>query len=517
MKKLAFFLLLVCEVFSQAKAQNITDTGALRHAINTDIVPNSAGGITAVKLNRILNGTVNVIGNLIIDSVYYGHDTIYFKTPYGTFIGVKETCPPTFGEIDELPEDNLALRASLAAKENLITPGNNTFDFARKFFNGYKSYENFDPAVLSALGMTVDTVSGQAFYNWNLNGNFVIARGNINNLDTTGIPGGIYYYNAGTRGTKPGSSGSGIVYLSAQNSINYMKASDKAAMFIIDGNGQEWTRVYSSAAWGSYGTPAYSTDLAGYLANAGNPILNGYLSFVNKSASPTTPPVGQSAFYFDGSGFPRFYTATGNYIRLDTTGMGTGNVTLTAKNIVHALNVSVPSWLTATYSITSNTAGISLAGNTGLTANQVLRSGSGGSLAMGYLSAADIQQALGSNSGLLNATAGVLSFVPIESTQTYTSGASVTVTNGVNVMYINPGSLQASLTITLPATAHSSNNLLILFGGTVTSGNTVVTTLTVSPNSGQSVITAFTPSSVLAGEVLSYKYNSSTSTWYRVN
>jgi len=52
-------ILVVILIMYQVSAQTITDTAALRTAINTDIVPNAAGGITATKLNRILSGILN--------------------------------------------------------------------------------------------------------------------------------------------------------------------------------------------------------------------------------------------------------------------------------------------------------------------------------------------------------------------------------------------------------------------------------------------------------------------------
>lgn len=111
-------------------------------------------------------------------------------------------------------------------------------------------------------------------------------------------------------------------------------------------------------------------------------------------------------------------------------------------------------------------------------------------------------------------TGSGVSGVALDDIQTHTSGATVTVSNGKNVLYVDPGSTLAALTITLPATAHNGNEIQIYFGGTLTSG-TVVTSLTISGNTGQSIIQATTPSSVDAGEAIVYKYRASTSTWYR--
>lgn len=100
--------------------------------------------------------------------------------------------------------------------------------------------------------------------------------------------------------------------------------------------------------------------------------------------------------------------------------------------------------------------------------------------------------------------------------QTHTSGATITVTNSVNVFYVNPASTLAALTITLPATASTNKEISIFFGGDVTSG-TVVTSLTISPNTGHSILQSTTPSTAEAGECIRYKFNSTNSKWYRAN
>ena len=101
-----------------------------------------------------------------------------------------------------------------------------------------------------------------------------------------------------------------------------------------------------------------------------------------------------------------------------------------------------------------------------------------------------------------------------DSVVTYISGSTYAVPNAVNIVYINPSTTTASLTITLPATPHSSKEIEIYFGGTITSG-TVITAITISPNSGQSILQVSAPSLLEAGESISYKYNSSNSKWYR--
>lgn len=63
MKKL-LFLAVPLLLFGVANSQAITDTGTLRAVINAEIVTNGTKAITAPKVNRILNGFLNVWPNL---------------------------------------------------------------------------------------------------------------------------------------------------------------------------------------------------------------------------------------------------------------------------------------------------------------------------------------------------------------------------------------------------------------------------------------------------------------------
>jgi hypothetical protein len=102
----------------------------------------------------------------------------------------------------------------------------------------------------------------------------------------------------------------------------------------------------------------------------------------------------------------------------------------------------------------------------------------------------------------------------VDTIQVHTSGTTITVSTGVNILYIDPASTLATLTITLPATPNHTGTLDVFFGGTLTSGN-VVTTITISPNSGQTKLEASTPGYVEAGEHISYQYRVSNTKWYR--
>lgn len=96
--------------------------------------------------------------------------------------------------------------------------------------------------------------------------------------------------------------------------------------------------------------------------------------------------------------------------------------------------------------------------------------------------------------------------------QTYTSGASVTCNNNTTWLIINPASLQSTLTVNLPSVPSPNQDVLISFGGTLTTG-VVVNTLTISPTPLQST----TPSFIEVGESVGYRWNATNSKWYRVN
>lgn len=102
----------------------------------------------------------------------------------------------------------------------------------------------------------------------------------------------------------------------------------------------------------------------------------------------------------------------------------------------------------------------------------------------------------------------------VDTIQVHTSGTSVTVSTGVNILYIDPASTLSTLTITLPATPNHTGTVDIFFGGTLTSGN-VVTAITISPNTGQTKLEASTPGYVEAGEHISYQYRVANTKWYR--
>lgn len=101
--------------------------------------------------------------------------------------------------------------------------------------------------------------------------------------------------------------------------------------------------------------------------------------------------------------------------------------------------------------------------------------------------------------------------------QEYTGSSSVTITDSTTWLIINPAALASAITITMPASPTDKQLITISFGGTITGGNGVVSSLTVSPNTGQSIIQASAPSYVQSGESISYRYNISNTSYYRIN
>lgn len=109
-------------------------------------------------------------------------------------------------------------------------------------------------------------------------------------------------------------------------------------------------------------------------------------------------------------------------------------------------------------------------------------------------------------------------FVGRDSVVTITSGASSTVTNGYNIVQFNPSSNLGAYTLTTPATWHTSNDIVVVFGGTITSGNPVVT-LTVNVQGGQTSVfaSALTSQAFTAGEAIRLKFINGQVYVYRIN
>lgn len=272
--------------------------------------------------------TLHLVGDLRIQTGSEATGKVLTSDADGVASWTDIDCPIKFDDIDGSPSNNAALNEAFSTKQDLITAANSYIDTQFYYYNGYKSYKLLAPDVRIAMDATYDPVS--KFMTYGSKSNQILNLKNIGNIDTIDVFGGIYRYNVSTTGTKPGTSTGGTIYMYVQSDLNYHDGTNRVSQFAIDNNGQMWTRTYN-AGWGSWISPAYSTDLANYLPLTGGTI-NGYVSMVHKSASPDTPSVGTSTYYVDNLGYFRFKTATGNYWRIDTTGMGTSNLTFKIAN-----------------------------------------------------------------------------------------------------------------------------------------------------------------------------------------
>lgn len=98
---------------------------------------------------------------------------------------------------------------------------------------------------------------------------------------------------------------------------------------------------------------------------------------------------------------------------------------------------------------------------------------------------------------------------------TTATALTITTATGPVILLINPAATLPSLSVTLPVSVPQNQTVRLIFGGAITSG-TVVNSLTVLPASGQSILQPTQPGTVLAGESITYQFNSTTSKWYRL-
>jgi len=91
--------------------------------------------------------------------------------------------------------------------------------------------------------------------------------------------------------------------------------------------------------------------------------------------------------------------------------------------------------------------------------------------------------------------------------------ATATINNATTLLLVNPSTLAASATATLPATPSQNQVIELLFGGTITTGNAVVTSFTITPNSGQTLMFSGTIGGVTAGMVIKVRYVGTN--WYK--
>lgn len=130
---------------------------------------------------------------------------------------------------------------------------------------------------------------------------------------------------------------------------------------------------------------------------------------------------------------------------------------------------------------------------------------------------ADLSTAMGTDTmyAKRGVTVSADSIVLDNTTETITSGTTTTIASATHVVIVDPASVLASHTITLPAAPYDKQEVAIYFGGIVAGNATVVTTLTISANTGQALMQKAAPSTALGGDCFIYKYVSSNAKWYR--
>lgn len=102
-----------------------------------------------------------------------------------------------------------------------------------------------------------------------------------------------------------------------------------------------------------------------------------------------------------------------------------------------------------------------------------------------------------------------------EGIQIITSGSSATINNGVGVVYIDPASVIAAFTLTMPSAPADRDEIVIGFGGTIASAGAVVTALTMAANTGQALV-GIGLASALSGNSMTYKYRLDINKWYQL-
>lgn len=93
----------------------------------------------------------------------------------------------------------------------------------------------------------------------------------------------------------------------------------------------------------------------------------------------------------------------------------------------------------------------------------------------------------------------------------HTSGTSLVVPVGVTWLVVNPSSTINTFSLTLPSSPVEGQELLITFGGTMTTG-VVIGEITVTTN----VVQNSTPTEIVVGDYLRYKFKTGINKWYRI-
>lgn len=104
----------------------------------------------------------------------------------------------------------------------------------------------------------------------------------------------------------------------------------------------------------------------------------------------------------------------------------------------------------------------------------------------------------------------------VATTQYHTTGTTVTIANTTSWLIVNPTSVLSSLAITMPATPTDGQEIIINFGGTIsTTASAIVNNLLVVANTGQGLVGTGSYGVVETEDIITYKYNLSLAEWFR--
>lgn len=102
------------------------------------------------------------------------------------------------------------------------------------------------------------------------------------------------------------------------------------------------------------------------------------------------------------------------------------------------------------------------------------------------------------------------------SIQTYNGTGSVTIADNVSTLQYDPSSVNATATITLPASSGGTGSILtVVFGGNVPSTGAVVTTLSWAPGSGNTIVASSLPTTANSGDSVSFQKIGNY--WYQIH
>lgn len=294
----------------------ITDTGQLRNAINTVIVPNNVRNITASKMNWIMNGVVNVFG---------------------------KSCNQYFGNIQGSVSDNSALAAALAGKQNTL-PGNQLLDIKNYYLDGHQSLRNFADDARMSLNARYDS-SNYGFISFSDTSNAMLNKGVITNIDSFPMFGGFYRYSpSNTGGTRPTSGGLGVVMNIVAQDLKFSRLGEgRVYQFAMDGSINKSFLRYYNGSWSSWDTIYTSSYHPGSDGGGGSsylPLTGGSLSgniaqitFPRQTPGITYPT--NNDIQIGNTNGRRFYFADssggGSSLQFDLSGI-TGNKVITWDN-----------------------------------------------------------------------------------------------------------------------------------------------------------------------------------------